>query len=444
MSTASNLRLVEPANGHRSTAADDGAVSTYEALRLAVLEEIAQSNIDGRDRGAVTTLVRAHVERHQRSAETGSGRRFANPDDVVERLVRSVVGAGPFEKFFVQPGPRRRGQLQEGRDHLLHPRRAPGRRHRADERGRADRRLSAPARRGRRWRSTSSIRSSCTRCGATGCALSVSIPPVADCLDGTFRIYRPHRTDLVDLVELGSLSRPGGERCRGVPARSNRSAGHGRSRQRQVDVRRGAPAGDAGDDDHADRAGRPRARRAAPSRRALVARGRRPHDPLARAALAAVRPAAARRRRDPGRGGVRAAEGRQRRVRFPDNPARQLGAARDAVAGHGGVDGRRERPRTRRARDVRPADRPRHPLRGRAAAPGRSRRRRRRQVMEISRGAAADLQRRVRARADVRPRGLRPSARVRRPPPARRPRTPTRSCAAAGRDDARPGRGMRR
>ena len=32
-----------------------------------------------------------------------SGRRFANPDEVTERLVRSVVGAGPFEKFFVQP-----------------------------------------------------------------------------------------------------------------------------------------------------------------------------------------------------------------------------------------------------------------------------------------------------------------------------------------------------
>ena len=37
---------------------------------------------------------------------------------------------------------------------------------------------------------------------------SVSIPPVSDCLDGTFRIYRQHRTDLTDLVELDSFSRP--------------------------------------------------------------------------------------------------------------------------------------------------------------------------------------------------------------------------------------------
>jgi hypothetical protein len=78
-------------------------VSTYEALRLEVLDEIARTKIDGRDRGAVAALVRAHVDQHQRTAESGSGRRFAKPDEVVERLIRSVVGAGPFEKFFVQP-----------------------------------------------------------------------------------------------------------------------------------------------------------------------------------------------------------------------------------------------------------------------------------------------------------------------------------------------------
>ena len=78
-------------------------VSTYEALRLAVLDEIARSKVDGRDRDAVAAVVRAHVDSHQRSAEAGSGRRFSKPSEIVERLIRSICGAGPFEKYFTRP-----------------------------------------------------------------------------------------------------------------------------------------------------------------------------------------------------------------------------------------------------------------------------------------------------------------------------------------------------
>ena len=69
MTAVSSLHFVE-GSGIRSRSSDDGGTSTYEAMRLAVLDEVAQSKIDSRDRAAVATLVRAHVERYQRTAES--------------------------------------------------------------------------------------------------------------------------------------------------------------------------------------------------------------------------------------------------------------------------------------------------------------------------------------------------------------------------------------
>jgi pilus assembly protein CpaF len=196
---------VEAVNGRRASHPD--TVSTYEALRLGVLDDIAQSKIDGRDCDAVKALAQVHVERHQRSAESGSGRRFANPDDVTARLVRSVVGAGPFEKFFLQPD--LADEVSFKGDVITYFTR--------DGRQVIDRDPTCEA----------ELTAICQRLlSDAGAAVdlenpvvvhqiwdnqvraSVSIPPVADCLDGTFRIYRPHRTDLLDLVELASLTRP--------------------------------------------------------------------------------------------------------------------------------------------------------------------------------------------------------------------------------------------
>ena len=56
-------------NGDRRAAHPGSSVSTYEALRLEVLDEIASTKVDGGDRRAVEALVRAHVDRHQRTAE---------------------------------------------------------------------------------------------------------------------------------------------------------------------------------------------------------------------------------------------------------------------------------------------------------------------------------------------------------------------------------------
>ena len=99
MSAVPNLQLID--GGIEASNGAPTSVSTYEAMRLAVLDEVAQSKIDSRNRDAVAALVRAHVEQHQRTAESGNGLRFSNPSDIASRLVRSLVGAGPFEKFFM-------------------------------------------------------------------------------------------------------------------------------------------------------------------------------------------------------------------------------------------------------------------------------------------------------------------------------------------------------
>lgn len=198
--------LHSPAKVNGATA-ESTSGSTYESLRLAVLDEIAQSKIDGRDRDAVSTLVAAHVERYQRAAEAGAGRRFNNPGEISARLVRSILGAGPFQKFFDNP------EL-------------------ADEVGFKKNVITYVTRDGRQMidnepTTEAELTAVCQRLFAdAGVAIdlenpvvvhqvwgnrvraSVSIPPVSDHLDGTFRVYRPHRTDLVDLVDLGSISRP--------------------------------------------------------------------------------------------------------------------------------------------------------------------------------------------------------------------------------------------
>ncbi len=205
MNAVPSLHLVEPSDGRAPRSDVAPGVSTYELLRLSALEEVAQSKVDSRDPVAVTALVRAHVDRHQRTAESGSGLRFANPEDIAERLVRSLIGAGPFEKFFLAPD--MADEVSFKRDVITYFTR--------DGRQMVDREPTCEA----------ELTAICQRLlSDAGVSVdlenpvvvhqvwgnqvraSVSIPPVADCLDGTFRIYRPHRTDLVDLIELGSLT----------------------------------------------------------------------------------------------------------------------------------------------------------------------------------------------------------------------------------------------
>ena len=201
--------MPESVNGHAPVSAptESREVSTYEALRLGVLDDIAQAKVDGRDRTAVAAIVRARVEAHQRVAESGSGRRFAKPDEIVERLIRSVCGAGPFEKYFTRPDFADEVNFKGGVISFITRDGA----QQVDTEPTCEAELSAICQR------------LLTEAGAAvdlehpvvvhqvwgnRVRASVSIPPVSDCLDGTFRIYRPHRTDLGDLVELDSINRP--------------------------------------------------------------------------------------------------------------------------------------------------------------------------------------------------------------------------------------------
>lgn len=75
-----------------------GQPDAYEALRQGVLAQIAARNLDtAADPAPVAALVREAVGRYQREARTGlGGAALARPDDVVERLLRSILAYGPL------------------------------------------------------------------------------------------------------------------------------------------------------------------------------------------------------------------------------------------------------------------------------------------------------------------------------------------------------------
>lgn len=194
----------DPPADSRPSRTTDGT-STYESLRLAVLDELAQTQLDGRDVAAVERLVRSHVERYQQRAEAGECRRLANPSDVIARLVRSLIGAGPFEKFFTDPdladevsfkGSTITFFTRDGRQVVDHEPTSEAeltaicQRLLSDAGAAVD--LENPVVVHQIW--------------GNRVRASVSIPPVSDCLDGTFRIYRAHRTDLTDLVDLAAIN----------------------------------------------------------------------------------------------------------------------------------------------------------------------------------------------------------------------------------------------
>lgn len=150
---------------------------------------------------------------------------------------------------------------------------------------------------------------------------SVSIPPVSDCLDGTFRIYRAHRTDLTDLVDLAAIN----PQAANVLAAFERTStgvlitggpGSGKSTIASA-MLHATPATTIVRIVQEVR----ETRRSTPSRRSMVARGGRPLHSVAGAARPAVRSAAPGRRRNTRGRGVRVAQGRQRGLRVPDHPA---------------------------------------------------------------------------------------------------------------------------
>ena len=180
-------------------------VSTYERLRLAALDAIAAGQIDARNVDAVEVLIAGLVGDYQARSDQGLSRPLANATETIDRLVRSLTGAGPLQKFFENPeladevtmkGDTITFTSRDGRQVVDHEPTCEAEltaialRLLADSGVTVDR--ENPVVVHQVWNNR--VRA------------SVSIPPVADRLDATFRIYRHSRISLNDLVDWDSLN----------------------------------------------------------------------------------------------------------------------------------------------------------------------------------------------------------------------------------------------
>lgn len=185
--------------------------STYDVLRAEILDEL------GKDTGAesisfdplrVEAVVREHVKRYQERSESGLGlAKLADESATTHRLLQSILEAGPATKYFRNPELASEISLSNDTLSYVTP----------DGRLGVDPDPASAA----EWRSI--VDRLLAESGAAvhhenpvvvaqiwdnQVRASVSIPPVSDHLDATFRIYRPQRTTLSELARLGSLTPP--------------------------------------------------------------------------------------------------------------------------------------------------------------------------------------------------------------------------------------------
>jgi pilus assembly protein CpaF len=74
-------------------------VDTYERLRLAVLDDLRGQATELDDERAVIAVIRHRVDRYEAGSVAGRERRLARPDEMVGRLLRSVMAYGPLTPF---------------------------------------------------------------------------------------------------------------------------------------------------------------------------------------------------------------------------------------------------------------------------------------------------------------------------------------------------------
>lgn len=186
------------------------APSTHEQLRLEVLAALREGTDAGQltfDRAQVVATVREKVADYQQRAEQGLERPLSAPETTIERLLRSILEAGPLTKYF--DNPTYSTEVGISRDTITAA--TPNGGLEIDPEPTCEAELLAIVERlladagavvnhehpvvvHQIW--NNQVRA------------SVSIPPVSDHLDATFRIYRPQRMTLAELVKLGSLSEP--------------------------------------------------------------------------------------------------------------------------------------------------------------------------------------------------------------------------------------------
>lgn len=181
--------------------------SAYDDIRRRTIGLLEEQRIDpDRDRGGARRAVTVAVEDYQSRAHLGDGRSLHHPGDMIERVMRSLVGFGPltelFERVdveevfieggrvsFIDSGGRLRG--------LDQPTTAEENRHVVERLlATSDRRLDA----------SSPIVQARVLSGSA--RLTAVIPPIADHLSATIRRYALRKETLQALVDLDSLTVP--------------------------------------------------------------------------------------------------------------------------------------------------------------------------------------------------------------------------------------------
>ena len=178
---------------------------TYAEIRRAALEFIEERNVDPEtDRPGARRLVERAVKEYCRRTQVGLGRALRDPDDMTERVIRSIADYGPLtdvlarsdvEEVFIE-GPRVTFIDGEGRlQGLKEPTTLEENRQVVDRLlAGSDRRLDA---------SQPIVQA---RVMDDSARLTAVIPPIADRLSVTLRRYALRRQDLESLVQLGSLT----------------------------------------------------------------------------------------------------------------------------------------------------------------------------------------------------------------------------------------------
>jgi pilus assembly protein CpaF len=187
-----------------------GSLSSYEELRLAVLAQMESDQLDAADPGVVEQVVRSQVAAFESTAvrghaDRGQRRALADPARTVEQLMRSLTEAGPATKYFT--GQRPATELIVKGDTITVF--TPEGRLVVDDEPTTEAEMTAIM---ARLLADAGVQVSAespvvvTQIWDNTVRASVSMPPVADQLDATCRIYRSSRTTFDQLVAWDALS----------------------------------------------------------------------------------------------------------------------------------------------------------------------------------------------------------------------------------------------
>lgn len=181
--------------------------SAYDDIRRRTIGLLEEQRIDpDRDRSSARRAVSVAVEDYQSRAHLGEGRSLHHPGEMIERVMRSLVGFGPLtelfervdiEEVFIEGG---RVSFIDSSGRLRgldQPTTAEENRHVVERLlATSDRRLDA----------SSPIVQARVLSGTA--RLTAVIPPIADHLSATIRRYALRKETLQALVDLDSLSVP--------------------------------------------------------------------------------------------------------------------------------------------------------------------------------------------------------------------------------------------